>query len=814
MEKFNSSIRHTEDDPPLHQPFKVPTEEIPEGLQKERKAALEKLASQGNATSMPGPSRFQKTVHPNPLLGVKHSTDDKTEHDPEPSHLNPVAQRFGVHLQSTNRENYGKTETPKFPIKTSEPAKEDPKPLHLKPAWNKFPNAVPPGKEKIPLGAKPDSDFASQESEAKLSFTKISGIKEKLMTAVQENMTKFPLSKPPVAQKPFLGNEGSNNNDTSNKFGSLQVRLSGPRTKTYSFKKVKEMDENSSAAEAAGSHLSKIALKPTGQYYSSSQGTSKNVQKETEDKEMSVAKTTIVKKFDKEGSDSSHKFCNINIVLDAGRSSGESQEKEDGDRSSEVLKQRVLAPEFNLPLFPAKPNRPPHVELERFQKSSRKKTSENDGLKPPAFRTAAFAPPVAQVHCATQFPSPPPAPPAPSLPPRNIKPSSETKNPENEENYDDVEFVSKGFFITYNFLSTLGKGGLRFVSCIQSWQCTFRSLREKEKKQNKEEKRRIDQEKKEQKEKEKKELELRKKFKLMGPIEVLHQARACVDYKGGKNELTVKQGDQIEIIRITDNPEGKWLGRIRGCYGYIKTTMVEIDYDSLKIKQKPPTGAPLKFSESDMEVYDDVGEHDNSFSLSNEQGGSGNTFPPPPADQEIYDEIDDDKPMARSVSQDEDKNGIWSWGILKRLKVKDDKKKSKREKTAKVNGAEENGNLFTSSSTKQSEKDCGEDVYDDVDSSDFPLSPDFTSSKPARYGKQKLAEKEMPKSKRTDREEELRKKFEFMGEIRVIYSTTTIQDLHQKKWGPKDLPIKPGELLDIIESTDDTKVLCRNVEGK
>lgn len=50
--------------------------------------------------------------------------------------------------------------------------------------------------------------------------------------------------------------------------------------------------------------------------------------------------------------------------------------------------------------------------------------------------------------------------------------------------------------------------------------------------------------------------------------------------------------------------------------------------------------------------------------------------------------------LQRSVSQDEDKNDIWPWGILKRLKVKDGKKKSVREKTAKVNEAEENENLL------------------------------------------------------------------------------------------------------------------------
>jgi hypothetical protein len=50
-------------------------------------------------------------------------------------------------------------------------------------------------------------------------------------------------------------------------------------------------------------------------------------------------------------------------------------------------------------------------------------------------------------------------------------------------------------------------------------------------------------------------------LQLTGPIQVIHQARACCDVKGGKNELSFKQGEEIEIIRITDNPEGKWLGR-------------------------------------------------------------------------------------------------------------------------------------------------------------------------------------------------------------------------------------------------------------
>uniref|UniRef100_A0A8C3V4C2 FYN binding protein 1 n=1 Tax=Catharus ustulatus TaxID=91951 RepID=A0A8C3V4C2_CATUS len=300
-----------------------------------------------------------------------------------------------------------------------------------------------------------------------------------------------------------------------------------------------------------------------------------------------------------------------------------------------------------------------------------------------------------------------------------------------------------------------GKSTL-LVSHILSWQCIFRSSREKEKKQGKEDKRRMDQEKKEQKEKEKKEYDLRKKFKLTGPIEVLHQARVCVDYKGGKNELTVKQGDKIEIIRLTDNPEGKWLGRIKGRYGYIKTTMVEIDYDSLKRKQKPSAIAAAKHTDSDQEMYDDVGEQDTTSRYQNI------TF---------YIMIITCI-LQRSVSQDEDKSGIWPWEILKRLKVKDGKKKSVREKTAKVNESARKSKLINGNISGKTLMGFNHD------SGNF-ISP-----------------------------------FQFDGEIKVLYSATTVQDLSQQKWGYKDLQIKPGESLDIIESTDDTKVLCRNKEGK
>ncbi|NWX37357.1 FYB1 protein, partial [Notiomystis cincta] len=787
MEKFEGRYRNSED-PSSSRPTKIPRQENSTEFQT-RKAAFENYASKGQAACLPGPRTSHKSVQPKPPLGVKPSSDDKTEKDPNPQHLSPVAQRFGVQLQSIKRGNDEKPRSTKLSIKTSDPSKEDPKALNPKPAWNKF--LAPPDKGK---GPKSNLNLASQDNEAKPEFSKVAAVKEKLKFATQGNESKSTVSKPPLAKKPSLKSEVSQNEGTSNKSGFLQ-RPSRPRTNIRRSQEAKEMGEKSgSAAEASSSRFPKIALKPTGRRPSFSKGPLKTMVENTEEKRTSAARNILFNKIIQEESGSSRKFQKMNLALAAGRPSGEPQDREDTDKSSEMPKQKILPPVLRLGEPPEKPSRPPSVQLGKFQKSCQKNSPESEAMTEKAASSAALAPPVPPSHSAMQFPPPPPAshpflqvPAAPSLPPRNIKPSSETINPDNEENYDDVEFVSPG----------------RSASQFLSWQCTFRSSRGKGKKRGKEDKRRMDQEKKKQKEKEKRENELKKKFKLTGPIEVLHLARARVDHKGGKNELTVKQGDEIEIIRLTDNPEGKWLGRIKGRYGYIKTTMVEIDYDSLKRKQQPSTRAAVN-TDNDQEMYDDVGEQDTTSRY--------NLTGPFKKNMKFYIVIITCI-LQRSVSQDEDKNGIWSWGILKRLKVKDDKKKSVREKTAKVNEAEENENLLQTHFHQNYQKAC--QCLRCVASFVLSVTSCFSSSKSGSFGKPKSDEKDEQKLKKMEKEEkEFRKRFKFDGEIKVLYSTTTVQDLPPKKWGCKDLKIKPGESLDVIESTDDTKVLCRNKEGK
>ncbi|XP_074850411.1 FYN-binding protein 1 [Carettochelys insculpta] len=823
MAKFNNVNHPSEDTSVSNQPFKVAGQPSASGLQA-RKAALEKFTSQSNASSTSGPSTLPKAASPKLAFGPKPSIEDKTEKDPKPPFLkHPVAHKFGPSVHAANREADRKAGFPKYlGPKPSELPKEEPKPMFPKAPGNKFLSSAAQENDIKPPGPKLNFNSAPQDSEPKPPFSKVAGVKEKFIASAQEKDPKPPFPKPPVGLKPSVNPDASHHEDGSNRHAFLPKGSSGsqgPRQKLQSFKLAKDAAENNSnGTNSPAGHFPAVTLKSVGNRSTPGQ-IPKNAEEKTEDNRSGVAKNIYLSKINQEDSSSAPpKFPKPTAKFAAGRPSSGLPEKEEGNKNSATPKRKALPPLFTLGQPPQKPNQPPSVDLERFRKNNARDSSNKEAVKQTISHSVLSSAPPPPSNSATQTPPPPPPPPSashpstqtppvPSLPPRNIKLSSEPLSQENEQSYDDVEFGSDGHGNTDGGPESEGE----MYEDINDMRATSK---EQEKKREKEEKKRLDQEKKEQKEKEKKEQEIRKKFKLSGPIQVLHQARACMDYKGGKNELTIKQGDKIEIIRITDNPEGKWLGRTKGSYGYIKTTVVEIDYDSLKRKQRPSISASVKRVESDQEVYDDVGDQDSNSSHSGGRSGTG-LFPPPPPDEEIYDGIDDEDVNVRSISQDEDKNDSWSWGLLKKLKGKDDKKKSIREKTTKDNEAEDNGGSFKNPPVKQFVRDAGDDVYDDVESSDFPLPPVEVDVKSLSLGRGKSDEKDLKKLKKMEKEEkEFRKKFKFEGEIRVLYSTTVIMDLQSKKWGGKDLQVKPGETVEVMQIVDDAKVLCRNEEGK
>uniref|UniRef100_A0AAY5KMG6 Helically-extended SH3 domain-containing protein n=1 Tax=Esox lucius TaxID=8010 RepID=A0AAY5KMG6_ESOLU len=101
---------------------------------------------------------------------------------------------------------------------------------------------------------------------------------------------------------------------------------------------------------------------------------------------------------------------------------------------------------------------------------------------------------------------------------------------------------------------------------------------QEDREQKKREKHRLEKEKKEQREREKKDGEMKKKFKVTGHEEALYHARVTVASKLRKNDLPVKSGDTVGIIRTTNCPKGKWLARdTNHKYGYISVMNVELN---------------------------------------------------------------------------------------------------------------------------------------------------------------------------------------------------------------------------------------------
>lgn len=757
MAKFNTGNNPTEEVSINSRPFKAAGQNAPTGIQ----ARKNLFDSQGNASPPAGPSNTPKFGTTKPPLAVKPVYEDKSDKDPKPPFLKPsgVNQRFGTQPNSASRDPEVKAGflKPVSPKPTSL-TKEDPKPAFLRPSGNKLHNLNQESDLKTP-GPKPGPTPPVPENDLKPGFSKVAGAKSKFMPAAQDADAKPRFPKHTFGQKPSLSTEDSQEEESASKNVAAQKGSPGPlgaKCKGGPFKAAAREDTEDKDSGVSSSPFAGVVLKPAASR--GSPGLSRNSEEKKEDRKTDVTKNIFLSKMNQE---EPARFPKTPSKLTAGTPWGPSQEKEKGDKNSTAPKQKPLPPLSVLGPPPPKPSRPPNVDLTRFRKAdSANSTSKSQtpysttSLPPPPASHPSSQPPPPASHPSIQPPLPashPTQQPVPSLPPRNIKPPLDLKNHTNEENQDGV-------------MHSDGPGNLEEEQ--ESEGETYEDIessKERDKKREKEEKKRLELERKEQKEKEKKEQELRKKFKLTGPIQVIHRAKACCDVKGGKNELSFKQGDDIEIVRITDNPEGKWLGRTaRGSYGYIKTTAVEIDYDSLKRKKNTLSAVPLRLVEDDQEVYDDVAEQD--APNSHGQSGSGGMFPPPP-DDDIYDGIEEE-------------------------------------------GADD------SFPSPPQQLDMGEEVYDDVDASDFPAPP-AELSQGINVGKAKTEEKDPKKLKKQEKEEkDLRKKFKYDGEIRVLYSTKVASSITSKKWGARDLQIKPGESLEVIQSTDDTKVLCRNEEGK
>ncbi|XP_052466214.1 FYN-binding protein 1 isoform X2 [Carassius gibelio] len=288
---------------------------------------------------------------------------------------------------------------------------------------------------------------------------------------------------------------------------------------------------------------------------------------------------------------------------------------------SEVVPLRKPLP--NIGPRPSKPKRPPSVNLDHFRKKAPvvlpKKTIELQSSKGPArppFKPSQKASSFSELNSDPQedyddispLPPPPPTPPRPRayLASHVAEPWTDNFSSQQEDSDQEIyEDPDMPLPVERKVLKETKKTEL---------------------------------DKKELKERQKLENEYRKKFKLNGPIEVIHMARVREDWQGGKNDLTVRQGESVEIIRVSNNPEGKWLARnLRGGMGYISNSCVDVDYEEVKRKlrgQSMPSSNPSAGRPVNPEVYDDIGSSeqlDSSFHSDDVYDDvDHDEFPPPP----------------------------------------------------------------------------------------------------------------------------------------------------------------------------------------
>ncbi|XP_010740990.3 FYN-binding protein 1 isoform X1 [Larimichthys crocea] len=294
---------------------------------------------------------------------------------------------------------------------------------------------------------------------------------------------------------------------------------------------------------------------------------------------------------------------------------------------------RPLPPEGPLPL---KPKRPPHVNLEPFMRTCR-------GPAPPAPRKSDTDSPG-----STGRKMPLPAVVSPPKPPqRTSKPSSLPRQAASM----DIEDIQD----TYDDIGNNESWSDNSSQCVDGdSEDVYESIDEDqievnranaEKRNKKEAKRKKEQEKKEQMARQKKENELKKNFQLQGEVEVLHTAKVRHDWSGGgKLDLSVHQGESVEILRVKNNPGGKWLARsLNGNYGYISNTCVDIDYEAVKRKVlqsrkidasplPPPPPDPPQISSMESNSRESLDDDDDDY---DDVQPLTQDFPPPPPEISI-----------------------------------------------------------------------------------------------------------------------------------------------------------------------------------
>ncbi|XP_026855192.2 FYN-binding protein 1 isoform X1 [Electrophorus electricus] len=720
------------------------------------KAIMARFQSGGTSMEGGGGGHPKAAVHPTlsgPTVPFKKPVLETTLSGSAAA-TNPTATKYNYPMSTSS-------------IKNSSESRESMKPKAL---VSRFENAGLNEDSKTPPFAKtlkPKLSDPSQDSEQKLLFPKALAQKTPVSSTTPDikNTPDIKFSKPPpVTNKPLLTPKIENNeNSTSPKMPTI------PKPKS-NLVLLRQQTDDAKDGDSAVKPFSGSGVKP------SSFRAAQNIFSKGEEATKDAAKLPSSKDSPGPGPGP------IIAKKPSYRRKASGSNTETANNDPSAPKRKPLPNILAIGSAPSKPNRPPRVNLEKFKKGV-ELPSEGAELK------KGGPPPPPASHPSSQAAQDA----RPTLPPR---PSGAIKIQEDQDDsYDDIGDLKDSSFGGNSEHQDEGSGSDEMYEDLEDrWSAA--EAKEQEKKREKEEKRRAEQEKKDQKDRERKEQEARKKFKLSGPLQVIHKVKVRLDCKGGKNDLSIKQGESIEILRVTENPEGRWLARTQdGSYGYVKTESVEIDFDKLKTQSlsRPPQSE---------EVYDDVAPQDE---LKRRISGAGVILPPPPeGDGDIYDDLDEPSLI---VSSPERRLPAKPRSFFRMLKAPIDWRKPS-DHDIEVPPPPQ---FSPEGNADQSSAPISDEIYDDVDP--FPALPP-PSSLPQIKAKSAKGDKvdDPKKQKKFEKEEkDFRKKFKFEGEIKVLYQVTVKSG---KKGSGKDLSVQAGEVLDVINKADHDKLICRNKEGK
>ncbi|RXM98894.1 FYN-binding protein [Acipenser ruthenus] len=285
------------------------------------------------------------------------------------------------------------------------------------------------------------------------------------------------------------------------------------------------------------------------------------------------------------------------------------------------------------------------------------------------------------------------------------------------------------------------------------------------KKKEKEERQHLEKEKKKQKEKEKKENEIKKRFKITGLEEMIYRVEVKEESKGGKNDLAVKQGDVVDLIRTTKCPPGKWLAKdCDGNYGYISVTALEMDFKGIhEIGKRVSTAMGLHPSDTE-----EIVKGDRSTPLFNSILETSDGF------DDIYDDVETEQ---KDSQEKYEKPKKLANVFLKYKEYIEKKKMEKGGFPVEETERERTGGLF-------------------------------------KFKNPNADEEKSKKNTFFKNEKEFRQKFQYTKEIEVQNTVVVNSVVVQNSPSDLNLAIKPGEQLDVIDVTKDDKIICRNMRGK